>query len=55
MPTRPTKGDHGTRDSGSGGRGGQKAVTGSGVDPEVAKARQELEDQAAEQGVEPTA
>ncbi|MBW3668458.1 MAG: hypothetical protein KY443_04515 [Actinobacteria bacterium] len=54
MPTRPTKGDHGTRDSGSSGRGGQKAVTGSAVDPDVAEARRRVEEEAADQGDEPT-
>ncbi len=39
MPTRPTKGDHGTSDAGSRGRGGQKAVFGSGVDPDVVEAQ----------------
>lgn len=46
MPTRPTKGDHGTGDAGSTGRGNQKAVTGSAVSPEVAEARAELDEQA---------
>jgi hypothetical protein len=37
MPTKPTKGDHGHRDQGSGGRGPQKASFGSGVSPEFAE------------------
>lgn len=41
MPTRPTKGDHGTADSGSKERGGQKATYGSAVSPEVAAGRAE--------------
>ena len=36
MPTRPTKGDHGTADAGSKGRGNQKATYGSAVSPAVA-------------------
>ncbi len=42
MPTRPTKGDHGHADSGSQEQGNQKAVTGSGVSPDVAEARKEM-------------
>jgi hypothetical protein len=41
MPTRPTKGDHGTADSGSKERGGQKATAGSAVSPEVARGQAE--------------
>jgi hypothetical protein len=41
MPTRPTKGDHGTADAGSKGRGGQKATYGSSVSPDVAAGQAE--------------
>lgn len=41
MPTKPTKGDHGHNDAGSAERGDQKAVAGSGVDPEVAELQAE--------------
>lgn len=44
VPTRPTKGDHGTADAGSKERGGQKATYGSAVSPEVAAARDEALD-----------
>ncbi len=36
MPTNVSKGNHGTPDAGSKGRGGQKATYGSAVSPEVA-------------------
>ena len=47
MPTRPTKGDHGHADRGS--REGTQGehVTGSSLDPDVARARREAE------GIEP--
>jgi hypothetical protein len=41
MPTRPTKGDHGTADAGSKGRGGQKATQGSAVSEDVAEGRRD--------------
>lgn len=50
MPTRPTKGDHGTSDAGSRGRGGQKAVFGSGVDPDVVEAQADAIDSDAGNG-----
>lgn len=37
MPTRPSKGGDGPSNSGSKGRGGQKATSGSAVSPEVAE------------------
>lgn len=52
MPANTSKGNHGTRDAGSAGRGNQKAVTGSAVSPEVAEARAEL---AEDEEREPTA
>jgi hypothetical protein len=44
MPTRPSKGNHGHADSGSKGRGGQKATYGSSVSSDVAADRAEMED-----------
>ncbi|MDP9418567.1 MAG: hypothetical protein M3P53_00105 [Actinomycetota bacterium] len=41
MPIRPSKGNHGHRDQGSAGRGGQKASTGSAVSPEFAEGQEE--------------
>jgi hypothetical protein len=41
MPTRPSKGNHGHPDSGSKGRGGQKATYGSAVSSDVAEGRVE--------------
>lgn len=43
MPTRPTKGDHGKPGQGSRGRQQGNAVSGSGVDPNVAEARMEAD------------
>lgn len=42
MPTRPTKGDHGTADAGSKGRGNQKATYGSTVSADVAADQAEV-------------
>ena len=39
MPTKPTKGDHGTADGGSQGRGDQKATQGSTVPASVDEGR----------------
>lgn len=48
MPTRPTKGDHGTGDRGSRTDGGaQKATTGSAVSGDVADAQREAAEAAA--------
>lgn len=52
MPTRPSKGNHG-QDSGSKGRGGQKATYGSSVSSDVAKARAEVTDPAVDEDERP--
>lgn len=41
MPTRPSKGNPGKSNTGSKGRGNQKATYGSAVSPEVAEAQAE--------------
>lgn len=50
MPTKPSKGDHGTADQGSKGRGAQKATTGSAVSAEVADQQRAAVDEAAGPG-----